>query len=108
MLSGTIEITMKERRRVQAISVVIQSVSRLYMGGSRGWEEDGLFERGVEIIGEDAYGEALWLDQGTTSCVFSSCGNADCSRDADTPFLSSSPSPLLRPTVISLGDFPTS
>ncbi|KAI9638006.1 uncharacterized protein MKK02DRAFT_42389 [Dioszegia hungarica] len=71
VLSGTIEITMKERRRVQAISVVIQSVSRLYMGGSRGWEEDGLFERGVEIIGEDAYGEALWLDQGTTSYSFS-------------------------------------
>lgn len=54
---------MKERRRVQAVSVGVQCVSRLYMGDG-GWEEDGLFERGVEVIGEDAYGEAVWLDRG--------------------------------------------
>jgi hypothetical protein len=33
------------------------------MGIKRGWEEDGIFERGVEIMSGDA--EGIWLDKGT-------------------------------------------
>lgn len=54
---------MKERRRVQAISVGVQSVCRLFMGVDRGWEEDGIFERGVEIMGGDSDG--IWLEKGS-------------------------------------------
>lgn len=65
IVSGYIEVTMKERRRCQAISVGVQSVCRLYMGPGRGWEEDGVFERGVEVMGGDA--EGIWLEQGSQS-----------------------------------------
>ncbi|KAK8854833.1 hypothetical protein IAR55_003572 [Kwoniella newhampshirensis] len=68
VLAGALEVTMKERRRVQAISVGIQSVCRLYMG-QRGWEEDGIFERGVEILSGDA--EGIWLEKGSQSFSFS-------------------------------------
>ena len=63
VLSGTLEVIMKERRRCQAISVVVQSVCRLYMGKVRGWEEDGIFERGVEVLGGNADG--IWLEKGS-------------------------------------------
>jgi hypothetical protein len=66
VLAGSIEITMNEGRQVQAVSVGIQSVSRLYMGSSRFWEEDGLFERGVQIVGGDQEG-GVWLQKGSTS-----------------------------------------
>lgn len=59
---------MKERRRVQAISVGVQSVCRLFMGVERGWEEDGIFERGVEIMGGDS--EGIWLQKGSQRCVY--------------------------------------
>jgi hypothetical protein len=58
---------MKERRRCQAISVGVQSVCRLYMGVQRGWEDDGVFERGVEVLGGDADG--IWLEKGSQSWV---------------------------------------
>ena len=54
---------MKERRRCQAISVGVQSVCKLWMGAQRGWEEDGVFERGVEVMGGDADG--IWLEKGS-------------------------------------------
>lgn len=62
LLAGTLEVIMKERRRVQAISVGVQSVCRLNFG-AKGWEEDGIFERGVEILGGDA--EGIWLEKGS-------------------------------------------
>ena len=78
---------MRERRRVQAISVGVQGVCRLYMGTERGWEEDGIFERGVEIGGGGDGGgdegdegnagrgmgggdrEGIWLEKGSQRCV---------------------------------------
>lgn len=78
---------MRERRRVQAISVGVQGVCRLYMGTERGWEEDGIFERGVEIggrgdgdgdAGDEEYAgrgigegdrEGIWLEKGSQRCV---------------------------------------
>jgi hypothetical protein len=56
---------MHERRRCQAISVGVQSVCRLNMGEKRGWEEDGVFERGVEVEGGDE--EGIWLEKGSQS-----------------------------------------
>jgi len=37
------------------------------MGWTRGWEEDGVFERGVEVLGGDA--EGIWLEKGSQRCV---------------------------------------
>lgn len=68
LLSGTLEVIMKERRRCHSISVGVQSVSRLHMG-EHGWEEDGIFERGVEVLGGDA--EGIWLEKGSQSFTFS-------------------------------------
>jgi len=70
VLTGAIEVNMRERRRVQAISVGVQSVARLNMGTTRGWEEDGIFERGVEILGDQVLGggpnsEGIWLEKGS-------------------------------------------
>ncbi len=64
VLTGTLEVVMKERRRVRAISIGVQSVCRLNMLGSRGWEEDGIFERGVEILSGDDE-EGIWLEKGS-------------------------------------------
>ncbi|WVQ81908.1 hypothetical protein IAT38_004035 [Cryptococcus sp. DSM 104549] len=68
VLSGALEVIMKERRRVKSISVCVQGVSRLYMGKERGWEEDGIFERGVEVLGGDE--EGIWLEKGRQSFGF--------------------------------------
>ncbi|TYJ55457.1 hypothetical protein B9479_003847 [Cryptococcus floricola] len=68
VLTGSLEVTMKERRKVQAISVGVQSVCRLFMGDTRGWEEDGVFERGVEVLGGNE--EGIWLEQGSQSFSF--------------------------------------
>ncbi|WVQ75777.1 hypothetical protein IAR50_005410 [Cryptococcus sp. DSM 104548] len=68
VLSGSLEVIMKERRKVQAISVGVQSVCRLFMGETRGWEEDGIFERGVEVLGGNE--EGIWLEQGSQSFSF--------------------------------------
>lgn len=65
MLLGTLEVLMRERRRVQAISVGVQSVTKLNMGATRGWEEDGVFERGVEVLGGGPDGEGIWLEKGS-------------------------------------------
>ena len=63
VLTGALEITMKERRKVQAINVGVQSVSKLHLPKS-GWEEDGLFERGVEILGSGDE-DGIWLETGS-------------------------------------------
>jgi hypothetical protein len=63
LLTGSLEVIMKERKRCQAISVGVQSVCRLHMGEERGWEEDGVFERGVEILG--GMEEGIWLEKGS-------------------------------------------
>lgn len=62
LVSGFLEVTMKERRRCLSISVGVQSVCNLNMGPDRGWEVDGIFERGVEILGGDS--EGIWLEKG--------------------------------------------
>ena len=67
LVSGYLEVTMKERRRCQAMSVGVQSVCKLDMGGDRGWEIDGIFERGVEILGGDS--EGIWLEKGVQTYV---------------------------------------
>lgn len=70
VLSGALEVIMKERKKVQAISVGVQSVCRLNMGKKRGWEDDGIFERGVEVLaGRDEDG--IWLEKGSQSFQFS-------------------------------------
>ena len=63
VLSGTLEVIMKERRRCNSISVGVQSVCKLWFGSEKGWEEDGVFERGVEVLGGDADG--IWLESGS-------------------------------------------
>ncbi|WVW85676.1 hypothetical protein I302_107714 [Kwoniella bestiolae CBS 10118] len=71
VLSGSLEVIMKERRRVKAISVGVQSVCRLHMGVGRGWEDDGIFERGVEVLGEsEGEEEGIWLEKGSQSFSF--------------------------------------
>ncbi|AFR95678.2 hypothetical protein C343_03784 [Cryptococcus neoformans C23] len=70
VLSGAIEVTMKERKKVQAISVGVQSVCRLHMGKERGWEDDGIFERGVEVLGGGGE-DGIWLEKGSQSFQFS-------------------------------------
>lgn len=69
VLTGALVVNMKERRRVQAISVGVQGVARLHMGPQRQWEEDGIFERGVEVLSGDA--EGIWLEKGEQSFSFS-------------------------------------
>lgn len=63
VLTGALEVVMKERRRVLGISVGVMSVCRLYMGVAKGWEEDGVFERGVEVVSGDEDG--IWLEKGS-------------------------------------------
>ncbi|WWC90774.1 uncharacterized protein L201_005711 [Kwoniella dendrophila CBS 6074] len=72
VLSGSLEVIMKERRRVKAISVGVQSVCRLNMGKDRVWEEDGIFERGVEVLGPTDINvvEGIWLEKGSQSFSF--------------------------------------
>lgn len=65
VVTGALEVIMKERRRCVAISVGVQMVCRLHLGVERGWEEDGVFERGVEILGGSA--EGIWLEKGSQS-----------------------------------------
>lgn len=70
VLSGALEVMMKERKKVRSISVGVQSVCRLHMGKGRGWEEDGIFERGVEVLGEENE-DGIWLEKGRQSFSFS-------------------------------------
>ncbi|KAK4689494.1 hypothetical protein P7C73_g589, partial [Tremellales sp. Uapishka_1] len=68
VLSGALEVVMKERRKCLGISVGVQSVCKLNMGKKRGWEEDGIFERGVEVVSDPE--EGIWLEKGSQSFSF--------------------------------------
>lgn len=62
-LSGEIEIDIPRgsgRRRCRAIRVTLRNVAKLYMGPDRGWEEDVLFERTLEVKG------AIILEEGVS------------------------------------------
>lgn len=65
-LSGTLEIGMPlhlGKRRVKAIRIGMSGVTRLDMGKNRGWEEDEIFKRKIEIRGADEAG--ITLEPGT-------------------------------------------
>ena len=65
-LSGSLEISMPRhlgKRRVKAIRIGMSGTTRLDMGKSRGWEEDEIFKRKIEIRGSDDAG--LILEPGT-------------------------------------------
>ncbi|TXT14018.1 uncharacterized protein COLE_00211 [Cutaneotrichosporon oleaginosum] len=66
-LHGEVEIDLPRgtgRRRCRAVRVTLRNVSRLYMGQERGWEEDVLFERALEVKG------AIILEEGVTRFNF--------------------------------------
>jgi hypothetical protein len=50
------------RRRCKAIRVGVQTLARLNMGPTRGWEEDVIFERKCEMLSGTS--EGLWLEEG--------------------------------------------
>lgn len=60
-LNGELEIDVPRgmgRRRCRAIRLTLKNVARLFMGEQRGWEEDVLFERTLEVKG------AIILEEG--------------------------------------------
>ncbi|BEI98873.1 hypothetical protein CcaverHIS631_0311720 [Cutaneotrichosporon cavernicola] len=66
-LHGEVEIDLPRgtgRRRCRAVRVTLRNVSRLHMGDERGWEEDVLFERTLEVKG------AIILEEGVTRFSF--------------------------------------
>ncbi|WRT68347.1 uncharacterized protein IL334_005323 [Kwoniella shivajii] len=134
VLSGSLEVNMKERKKVKAISVGVQSVCRLHMGVGRTWEEDGIFERGVEILGSsngngnDTGEEGIWLEKGTQSFSFTiilpaTLATTDhhnfgrvsyiltarvegiTSSSSFSSIFKASPSPSLDPSIPNVGDF---
>lgn len=65
-LAGTLEITMPPhlgKRRVRSIKIGMDATTRLDMGKTRGWEEDTIFKRRIEIRGAD--GAGIILEPGT-------------------------------------------
>lgn len=61
-LPGTLEIGMPPhmgKRRVRAIRIGMTATTRLDMGKGRGWEEDIIFSRMIEIKGADGAGIVL-------------------------------------------------
>ena len=69
-ITGTIEITMPPhlgQRRVKAIRVGLSAKTKLHMGKIRGWEEDEIFHRKMEMKGDD--GSGIVLDPGSQVCV---------------------------------------
>lgn len=65
-VSGEIEIEVQQGTgpfKCRAIRTTLLSICRLYMGEARGWEEDVLFERNVELKG------ALVLEEGVQRLV---------------------------------------
>lgn len=60
-LSGELEIEVPKgmgRKRCRAIRLTLRNVCRLNMGPIRGWEEDDLFQRTIEVKG------AIILEEG--------------------------------------------
>jgi hypothetical protein len=68
-LRGELEINVPKegRKRCRSIKVGIQTVVRLAMGPTRGWEEDVIFERESEH--RAATSEGIWLEEGVTKYV---------------------------------------
>jgi hypothetical protein len=65
-ISGTIEINMPPHlgpRRVKAIRVGLSAKTKLHMGKQRGWEEDEIFHRKMEMKGPE--GNGVVLDPGS-------------------------------------------
>lgn len=64
LLSGVLEIHVPPSplgggRRCKAIRVGMRTIANLNMGGDRGWEEDTIFERKVEMMAGTADGVLL-------------------------------------------------
>lgn len=69
-LSGELEIDVPRgmgRRRCRAIRLTLKNVARLNMGDGRGWEEDVLFERTLEMKGAIILEEGLQRYDGVGS-----------------------------------------
>lgn len=64
LLSGMLEIQVPAgaSRRCRSVRVGVRTKSRLNMGQGRGWEEDVIFERKVEMMGGNSDG--ILLDEG--------------------------------------------
>ena len=65
LLNGDLDIQMPrgtKRRRCKSVRVGVRTKCRLHMGPGRGWEEDVVFERKVEMMGGNA--EGIVLDEG--------------------------------------------
>jgi hypothetical protein len=65
LLNGGLDVQMPRgsaRRRVKSVRMGIRTRCRLNMGSGRGWEEDVIFERKVEMLGGNADG--IVLDEG--------------------------------------------
>lgn len=65
LLNGGLDIHVPrgiKRRRVKSVRMGIRTKCRLNMGGKRGWEEDIVFERKVEMLAGNSDG--ILLDEG--------------------------------------------
>jgi hypothetical protein len=66
LFSGLLEVSVPpaaQRRRCRAVRVGLRTRASLKMSAERGWEEDVIFERKVELMGGGA--EGMVLDEGT-------------------------------------------
>jgi hypothetical protein len=63
VISGSLEVVMRERKRCRGISVALQGTCKVWMGDQRGWEEDGIYEQVVEVLDADEAG--IWLEKGS-------------------------------------------
>lgn len=70
LLHGLVDISVPSgaRRRCKSVRVGFRSTARLNMGPTRGWEEDIVFERKVEMLGGNADG--ILLDEGVQRYVY--------------------------------------
>jgi hypothetical protein len=64
LLNGVLDIIVPpgSKRRCKSVRVGLRTKVRLNMGAERGWEEDTIFERKVEMMGGNADG--ILLDEG--------------------------------------------
>lgn len=65
LLSGVLDVQVPKgsgQRRCKSVRVGVRTKARLFMGPGRGWEEDVIFERKVELLGGNA--EGMLLDEG--------------------------------------------
>lgn len=64
LLNGVLDVIVPPgaRRRCKSVRVGLRTKARLNMGAERGWEEDTVFERKVEMLGGNS--EGMLLDEG--------------------------------------------